>query len=245
VAASLTDSAGNTLDLPLTPVSGSAAGSSLLGLSAALAFGSNYTLTASGADLAGNPASSAVQLATIPVPGLFAQDGFEGLIHATMTASVGVVESPAMPIPSGKRALLFTKLTRGSTVYSRFTARLSVLAGATAMKVTYVRVGADVPAAGIPGMPYGETHILWTVGIPNTTAVVAYDNLGSQIISEPRPWTVDPATQGATGSFFEPQTLTFPLPAPASSGEVLFDVFTDSFPPVGDSAFILDDLRVE
>jgi hypothetical protein len=191
--------------------------------------------------LAGNVPTSSTQITTDPDPGLLAQDGFEGPVIATMDSLVKVVKTPTMAIPTGKQALAFTKTWSGQP-YARFTARLQASPGATAVKVTYVRVRGAAPVAGSP-----ESHIVWTVGVPNTTAIAVYDKDRPPVTVEAGPWAIDPSAQGASGWFSEPQTLSFPLPAPATGGEVLFDVVSDRFTASfdADSAFLLDDLRVE
>jgi hypothetical protein len=241
VTAGLVDSTGNTIALAPTGSAESPYGTSRLSVAAVLAFGSAYTLVASGTDLAGNTGTSFTQIATGPDPGLFSQDGFEGPINAAMSSLVKVVEAPAMPIPTGKKALAITKTWSGMA-YARFTARLQAPPGATAVKVTYVRFRVAAPDA-----TSDESHIIWTVGVPNTTAVAVYDKDQPPVTAEARPWTSDPTAQGASGWYSQPQTLSFPLPAPATWGEVLFDVLSDQFTTSfeADGAFLLDDLRVE
>lgn len=194
--------------------------------------------------MAGNTGTSSTQITTAPDPGLFAQDGFEGPVNAAMTSLVKVVQAPAMAIPTDQKALAFLK-TQSGTAYARFTARLQAPPGATAVKVTYVRFRVAAPDA-----TSSESHIVWTVGVPNTTAVAVYDKDQAPVTAEPRPWAIDPTVQGASGWFSQPQTLSFPLPAPATGGEVLFDVLSNHFISTttltsGDGAFLLDDLRVE
>ena len=241
VTASLLDATGNTIVLAPTGSAESPYGTSRLNVAAALAFGSAYALVTSGTDLPGNTGTSSKQIATDPDPGLFAQDGFEGPINAAMSSLVKVVEAPAMPIPTGKKALAMTKLWSGMA-YARFTARLQAPPGATAVKVTYVRFRVAAPDATSI-----ESHMIWTVGVPNTTAVAVYDKDRPPVTAESRPWASDPTVQGASGWYSQPQTLSFPLPAPATGGEVLFDVFSDRFTTSfeADGAFLLDDLRVE
>jgi hypothetical protein len=245
VTASLVDAAGNTLALSPTGSGESPFGTSRMNVAATLAFGSTYTLLASGTDLTGNTGTSSTQITTGADPGLFVQDGFEGPVNAAMSSYlVKVVEAPAMAIPSGKKALAFTKMWSG-LIYDRFTARLQASPSATAVKVTYVRYRVSAPDA-----TSDESHIVWSVGVPNTTAVAVYDKDQPPVAAEPHSWEIDPAIQGASGWYSQPQTLVFPLPAPATGGEVLFDVVSDHFtattsPTGGDVAFILDDLRVE
>jgi len=241
VTAGLVDATGNAIALAPIGSAESVYGTSRLNVAATLAFGSAYTLVASGTDLAGNTGTSSTPITTAPDPGLFAQDGFEGPISAAMSSLVKVVEAPAKPIPTGKRALAMTKLWSG-LLYARFTARLLAPPGATAVKVTYVRFRVDAPDATSV-----ESHIIWTVGVPNTTAVAVYDKDQPPVTAEPSPWASEPTVQGASGWYSQPQTLSFPLPAPTTGGEVLFDVFSDRFTESSESdgAFLLDDLRVE
>jgi hypothetical protein len=250
-AASLTDAVGNSIDVlaPLGPRS--LGGESSFGVSATLAFGTTYTLAASGTDLAGNANTSSSQLTTDPDPGLFAQDGFEGPINAARTGvTVLDASKPAsaggltLPIPSGQKALAFTKVWSGMA-YSRFTARMQAPVGATAVKVTYVRYRGKAPDATSPVVTYPESHIVWTVGVSNSNAIAVYDKDQPPVTAVALPWIVEPAAQGATGWYSVPQTLSFPLPGTVVGGEVIFDVVTDAFTSSGDGAFILDDLRVE
>jgi hypothetical protein len=248
LAASLVDAGGNSIDL-LAPVGARDLWEkSGLDVSAALAFGTSYTLTASGTDLGGNTATSSAQFSTVADPGLFAQDGFEGPVSAVQN-SVTVIDAAKpsgipLPAPTGQKALAFVKVWSG-TAFSRFTVRMQAPVGATAVKVTYVRYRGQAPDATSPVVTYPESHIVWTVGIPNTNAIAVYDKDQAPVTATPRPWVVEPAAQGVTGWYSDPQTLSFPLPGPASGGEVIFDVFTDKFTSSGDGAFILDDLRVE
>ena len=251
VEASLVDAAGNAMALAPTGVR-TFWGRSRFDVSAALAFATTYTLIASGLDFAGNAGTSSTPFTTDPDLGLFAQDGFEGPINAARTG-VTIIDTTKLPAPAGlwgmpaptaQKALAFTKVWSGEA-YARFTARLQAPASATAVKVTYVRARGKVPDGTEPAVTYPESHIVWTVGIPNTTAIAAYDKDKPPVTVTPRAWAIDPAAQGATGWYSEPQTLSFPLPAPAVGGEVIFDVVSDQFTSSGDGAFILDDLRVE
>jgi hypothetical protein len=245
-AMTLVDAAGTMVALAPSPAGKLAYGISRLDVVAALSFASEYTLQVMpGADVAGNPSSTPLQITTTPDPGFFAQDGFEGPVQAKMSSSlVEVVNAPDWPIPTGNKALDFPMGYR--LMPSRFTARLKVPPGATAAKTTYVRYRGKAPDGTAPSPPYPESHIVWTVAVPNSTSVAVYDKDQAPVTVEERPWASEPLpVQAGPAWFSQPQTLTFPLPALGDAGEVLFDVYSDSFTASGDSGFLLDDLRVE
>jgi hypothetical protein len=205
--------------------------------SKALAFSTTYNLRVlpQSVDLAGNLAAVLPSFSTLADPGLFAQDGFEGPVNAYMVGSVATADSASLPIPAGSKALAIPPFGYSNTCSARFTARMAVGVGATAVKFSILSYHS------LTGYPVTiPPSYMFTVAVPNGDSLSTWDiNLKTSAL--PNPWTG--ALPGSTSNAFgDLQEAELALPSGAS-GEILFDVerlCTNSAP-----GLIIDNLRVE
>jgi hypothetical protein len=233
------DGAGTSLALA-SAMSNGAPGVSAFSLpDTALAFGATYSLRVQpdAVDLVGNKTAALPSFATLPDPGLFAQDGFEGPIKAYMTGFAAVGGGAAPPIPAGATAVAVPPVDSINKCPARFTARLAVPTGAASVKLAFM-VYRSKSGWGYPSLLYN-----FTVAVPNGAAVSTWD---SQLKTTPlpKPWTGDPPGSDlyTYGDLLEAE---MPLP-PGTGSEVMFDVDRTCAEPGGPPpGIIIDSLRVE
>jgi hypothetical protein len=150
------------------------------GSSEVLPFSGSWKITGSGRDFAGLALDlSAASVSTIADPGVFAVDGFEGTLNATLTGDAAVVNvSSGLPIPSGQRALLLPPgssatfhLKRGSTgktVSARFVDLSDAHSGGPWARFQAAVIGgrrAETFSSTGPGT-LTTTHPIWTRADP-------------------------------------------------------------------------------
>ena len=83
------------------------AGLIALTTAAVLPFSATWTLSGTGKDFAGLDLQLGQTLETEADPGLFAQDGFEGPLHANLAEGAALLDaSTTLKAPAGKQALL-------------------------------------------------------------------------------------------------------------------------------------------
>jgi hypothetical protein len=240
------DATGATLALTALPsdsavgVSGfSLPGTSLAFPSKALAFATTYSLRVlpQAVDLAGNRATGLPSFSTLPDPGLFAQDGFEGPVNAYMDGPVVSADSTSLPIPAGSKALAIRPPGLSSVCKARFTVRMAVPAGATTVKFSYLTYHEKTEYFG------WNPSYFFTVAVPNGEALLSYDyNLKPSPL--PNPWTG--ALPGSPDNVYgNLQEAALPIPSGAN-GEILFDIERPCPQPSGPpEGMIVDNLRVE
>jgi hypothetical protein len=205
--------------------------------SKALAFSTTYNLRVlpQPVDLAGNLATGLPSFSTLADPGLFAQDGFEGPVNAYMVGSVATTDSASLPIPAGSKALAIPPFAYSNTCSARFTARMAVGVGATAVKFSILSYHS------LTGYPVTiPPSYMFTVAVPNGDLLSTWDiNLKTSPL--PNPWTGD--LPGSTSNAYgDLQEAELALPSGAS-GEILFDV--ERLCTNSASGLIIDNLRVE
>jgi hypothetical protein len=240
--AELRDDAGHVIPMVSLPDGEAAAFgvSSFEAPSMALAFGSTYTLHVLPAfvDLVGNTAAPPT-FATLPDPGLFAQDGFESAPKLALAGDVQVVDASTLPVPTGSKALRFLP-TSSMDCEDHFTVRMAVPAGASAVKLAFLPFG---PASFPPPPDYYTVTYTVTVGVPNGPKTWAFfGSLPQTPLTAPWKEPLPGSTSYAYGDF---QQLTVPLPA-GTQGEVMFDLWRHCMePPALIAGLVIDDLRVE
>jgi hypothetical protein len=231
----------STASVPLTPApTDTSLGVSAFGLrSMALAFGNTYGLKIqpSAVDLAGNQAVTIPSVSTLSDPGVLTQDGFEGTINAYMVGFAPITSADTLPIPAGTKAIAAPGGFTG-VCNARFTSRLSVKAGATSVKLSFITYQAKSGWAA--GWSYSH---YFTVAVPNGSAVsTMIGNLKTTPLS--KPWTGD-APGSDVNSYGDLLEAQLPLP-PDTDGEVMLDILAicaqPGPPPPG---IIIDDVRVE
>lgn len=166
---------------------------------------------------------------------LFAQDGFESAAKLAVVGDVQVVDAATLPVPTGDRALRFLP-TGSTTCEDRFTVRMAVPTGASAVKFTVLTFS---PVASV----YHDAYYTVTLGAPNGPKTSSYF---SAVTKAPlsKPWTA-PLPGSASYSFGDLSQLTVPLPA-ETQGEVMFDLSRRCVePPTRITGLVIDDLRVE
>jgi hypothetical protein len=233
------DAAGTSLAL-VSAMSSGAPGISAFSLpDKALAFGATYSLRVEpdAVDLVGNKTAALPSFATLPDPGLFAQDGFEGPIQAYMTGFAAIASGAAPPIPAGATAVAVPPVDSITKCPARFTARLAVPTGAANVRFAFM-VYRSKSGWGYPSLLY---HC--AVAVPTGAAVATWD---SQLTTTPlpKPWTGDPPGSDlyTYGDLLEAE---MPLP-PGAGNEVMFDVVRTCAEPGGPPpGIIIDSLRVE
>jgi hypothetical protein len=227
--------------MEIPPADGSATGTSagvsgfLLG-EKALAFGTTYSLEIrpQAVDLGGNLMTELPSLATLPDPGVFAQDGFEGSLKAMLTGDTTLADSTSLPIPSGKKALVIPPASGNCSAGVTF--RLAASSGATAVKfscLTYQRKN--------DGLAGGFT---FTSAVPHGGLVRVNEGVAKTTLL-PKPWTGDlPGSQ--VNLYGDLKQIEVPVPTGVSN-EIIFDIQmircgTGASPFHG---LIIDELRVE
>jgi hypothetical protein len=223
--------------IPMTSLpAGSAYGvSGFLLQKLALAFGATYQMKiSSGAvDLAGNATGVLPSITTLADPGMFAQDGFEGEVRATMTGNISIVSKEAFPVASGNKALQIP--VPPALCGQRFTARLSVPTAATTLQFS-----------ALATWPKTRSQTTFTgsvqVAVPNG-AVNSYSwpEIASTALASP--WT-GALPGSADNSYGDLMQMQIPLPAGTNS-EIIFDVLQPCYdPPYLGDGLIIDDLRI-
>jgi hypothetical protein len=236
--AELVDDGGHVISMASLPDGEAAAfGVSWFQLqSIALAFGSSYTVRVLPAlvDLAGNTAPSPT-FTTLPDPGLFAQDGFEGAAKLAVVGNVQVVDAATLPVPTGTKALRFLPIASMSCA-DRFTVRMAVPAGASAVKFVALSFS---PASS----SYYDAYYTVTLGVPNGPKTSSYfGSLSKAPLTNPWKETLPGGTSYSYGDLAQ---YSVPLPA-GTQGEVMFDLSRHCVePPALITGLVVDDLRVE
>ena len=234
--------AGVGVDMGVLPVDGSLGVSGFSFANRALSFGTTYhlELVPAARDLAGNSTSDLPSVTTLADPGMFAKDGFEGVLNAYLGGLVKIVDDTALPIPGGHKALRFAPTTLSVGVdwscQDRFTARLAVPAGATTVKLSYLEYW---PKTG----NYTPIYAFMHVAVPNG-AVVEYSVGAGTITTLPSPWA---GALPGSADFTYGELKQLELPVPMGTGsEVIFDIDREcSEPSLPGHGLIVDDLRVE
>lgn len=237
--AELRDDAGQVLALTPVPASPPVGVSAFSMPGRALAFARTYSLglLPAAVDLAGNAMATLPSITTLADPGLFAQDGFEGAINAYTTGNFTVVDSAILPVPSGNKAMSVAPIW-ATSCNDRFTVRMAVPSGATAVKLSYLAY-ATAPATPYSGTPsdYGYSFV---VAVPNGS--VGQAPMERTPLPSPWPGSLPGSSTYAFGSLTQGQ-LALP---PDAHGEVIFDLSRHCMePPTSIAGLILDDLRVE
>jgi hypothetical protein len=233
------DGAGTSLALASAMSSGAPGVSAFSLPDKALAFGASYSLRVQpdAVDLAGNKTAALPSFSTLPDPGLFAQDGFEGPIQAYMTGFAAVSSGAAPPIPAGATAVAVPPVDSINKCPARFTARLAVPTGAASVKFAFM-VYRLKSGWGSPSLLYN-----FAVAVPDGAAVSTWD-FQLKTTPLPKPWTGDPPGSDLNiyGDLLEAE---MPLP-PGTSSEVMFDIVRTCAEPGGPPpGIIIDSLRVE
>ena len=223
--------------IPMTSLpAGSAYGvSGFLLQNLALAFGATYQMKISSGtvDLAGNATGVLPSITTLADPGMFAQDGFEGEVLATMTGNISIVSKDAFPVASGNRALQFPSAP--ALCGQRFTAQLSVPTGATTLQFSAL---ATWPKTRSQATFTGSVQVAVPNGAVNS---YSWPEIASTALASP--WTG--ALPGSSdNSYGDLMQMQIPLPA-GTNGEIIFDVLQPCYdPPYLGDGLIIDDLRI-
>jgi hypothetical protein len=218
-----------TLSLAGTPVvdfQGPAANDALIQLTTdrVLPFSGSWTLAGTARDFAGLQLEVGGAFTTLADPGLFAQDGFEGLLAATLTNGAAVVDGTSgITMPSGTRALL---------VPPNGSATLHLAGPASGFKqltMTFVKLS-QVAAGG--GVVTAEVAVIG--GSKRSTTYLEPKGSETAAISNQQ-WKLESP----------PTVLSVPLQEQGTDVAVRFSVIECGGMPCPPSALVIDDLKLE
>ena len=150
-------------------------------------YGATYQLAISPwQDLAGNPGAPLGTLVTVPLPPLFAEDGFEG--PATTVGGAQIVDASMLPPITGSQSAL-VKPNYGRVEGSRLTVRLPVQPGSQVVRLDVRALSANQtpPPVEVP-LPSGVvSEVLFDMDTPMTLA----PGLGGTVSTGARSYLVD------------------------------------------------------
>jgi hypothetical protein len=209
---------------------GPAANDALIQLTTArvLPFSGSWTLAGSGQDFAGLPLGIGGAFTTLTDPGVFAQDGFEGPLSATLGGGAELIDGTSgVTIPNGKRAL-FVPPNGSATLHLAGPAK-----GFTQLTMTFLKLSESASQASEGS------------GIVTAEVAVIGGSKRSVTYLEPKDSTTTAITDGEWQAESSPIVLSVPLEAQGTDVAVRFSVIECGGLPCPPDALVIDDLKLE